>query len=126
MSQDAPVQQFHFSCSKAVLNRLPMERIEMIYMIAFRSMIKELREGQTPRPYAMLFRSRAAAVMDIRINRGWLIELDSFWGLLKSDFAKSLSDFYQSFLADGDEYGVSTFLADDFDITQAMKALEEE
>lgn len=43
-----------------------MERIEMIYMIAFRSMIKALREGQTPRPYAMLFRSRTAAVMDIQ------------------------------------------------------------
>jgi hypothetical protein len=96
MSPDAPEQQFHFSCSKAVLDRLPMERIEMIYMIAFRSMIQELREGQTPRCYAMLFRSRTATVMDIRINRGWLIGIDAFLGLLDPVFATSLSEFLLS------------------------------
>jgi hypothetical protein len=40
MAANDQEQQFHFSCSKAVLNRLPMERIEMIYMIAFGSMIE--------------------------------------------------------------------------------------
>lgn len=103
-----------------------MERIEMIYMIAFRSMIKELREGQIPRCYAMLFRSRTAAVMDIRINRGWLIEIDAFLGLLDPDFATSLSEFYKDFLAGGEEHGVTTFLADDFDLPKAMKALGEQ
>jgi hypothetical protein len=40
MAANDQEHQFHFSWAKAVLNRLPMERIEMIYMIAFGSMIK--------------------------------------------------------------------------------------
>jgi hypothetical protein len=40
MAANDQEQQLHIPCSNAVLERLPMERIEMIYMIAFGSMIE--------------------------------------------------------------------------------------
>ncbi|MEY4568240.1 MAG: hypothetical protein RLY14_3210 [Planctomycetota bacterium] len=71
MSADAHEQQFHFSCPKAVLDRLQMERIEMIYMVAFRSLFQPGYEEQAVHLKPLLFRFGSWALIDLRINQNW-------------------------------------------------------
>ena len=68
LDSESSENQFHFSSSREVLLRLPMERIEMIYMMAFRGLLKELREGDRIGRCAMMFRSGVAALLDIRCS----------------------------------------------------------
>lgn len=118
-------RRFHFKASPQTLLRLPMERIEMIYMMAFRGLLKELREGSNESPYAMLFRSRVAAVMDIRIDQGWLVEIDQFLAVIAVQEGNRLRSFYESWLREGDEHGISVRLSDDFDLLRVAELWRE-
>ena len=118
-------KRFHFSSTQETLQRLPIERIEMIYMMAFRGLLKELREGCGERPYAMLFRSRVAALMDIRIHQGWLVEIDQFWDLVTVEEGNRLRTFYESWLHEGDQHGISVRLSGDFDLKRVAERWRE-
>lgn len=118
---DAPEQEFVFDCVKSVKDRIPGEHREMIYSMAFRGMIKEFREGQPVKPYAMLYRSRTAALMDIRINRGLLVEIEQFFDWIEPVESAKLRRFYEDWLGLGDEHGISVRLADDFDLQELRK-----
>lgn len=117
--------QFYFSSSHEVLLRLPMERIEMIYMMAFRGLLKELREGDHRGPYAMLFRSRVAALLDIRVQQGWLVEIQQFWEVIELSESIRLQAFYEDWLRQGDEHGISVRLTEDFDLLQTAERWKE-
>ncbi len=117
--------EFHFSSSREVLLRLPMERIEMIYMMAFRGMLKELRERDHERPYAMMFRSGVAALLDIRVKRGWLVGIQQFLDVIELSEAIRLREFYDDWLRQGDEHGISVRLNEDFDLLQTAERWKE-
>jgi hypothetical protein len=121
---DKPEEEFVFDCVKSVKDRIPGEHREMIYSMAFRGMIKEFREGQPVKPYAMLYRSRTAALMDIRINRGLLVEIEQFFDWIEPAESVKLRRFYEDWLSSGDEHGISVRLAEDFDLEGLMKRLE--
>jgi hypothetical protein len=118
-------KRFYFKASQESLQRLPIERIEMIYMMAFRGLLKELRNGSDERPYAMLFRSRVAALMDIRIHLGWLVEIDQFLDVIATEEGNRLRSFYESWLREGDEHGISFRLSDDFDLQRVAEQWRE-
>jgi hypothetical protein len=118
---DAQEEAFVFDCVKSLKDRIPGEHREMIYSMAFRGMIKEFREGQPVKPYAMLYRSRTAALMDIRINRGLLVEIEQFFGWIEPVESAKLRKFYQDWLASGDEHGISVRLTEDFDLEKLME-----
>lgn len=125
LDTESSENQFHFSSSKEVLLRLPMERIEMVYMMAFRGLLKELREGDHKGPYAMMFRSGVAALLDIRIQRGWLVEIQQFLDVVELSEAIRLRKFYEDWLRQGDEHGISVRLTEDFNLLQTAERWEE-
>lgn len=109
-------EAFVFDCVRSIKNRMPGEHREMIYYMAFRGMIKEFREGQPVRPYSVLFRSRTAALMDIRINRGLLVEIEQFFDWVEPVESAKIRKFYDEWISTGDEHGISVRLAVDFDL----------
>lgn len=120
---DAPEEAFVFDCVRSIKNRIPGEHREMIYYMAFRGMIKEFREGHPVKPYSVLFRSRTAALMDIRINRGLLVEIDQFFDWIEPVESGRLRKFYDEWVTSGDEHGVSVRLTEDFDLEKLMGQL---
>ncbi|MBN8603130.1 MAG: hypothetical protein J0M26_18990 [Planctomycetes bacterium] len=119
------LKQFVFRCSKSVESRLVVERREMIYMMAFRGVLKELREGEHKGPYAMLFRSGVAALLDIRVQQGWLVEIRQFWKVIELSESIRLRKFYEDWLLQGHEHGISVRLTEDFDLLQTAEKWKE-
>lgn len=117
---DEPEQAFVFDCVQSIKDRIPGEHREMIYSMAFRGMIKEFREGQPIRPYAMLYRSRTAALMDIRINRGLLVEIEQFFDWIEPVESAKIRSFYADWLLAGDEHGISVRLSEQLDLLELV------
>jgi hypothetical protein len=120
---DEPEQAFVFDCVQSIKDRIPGEHREMIYSMAFRGMIKEFREGQAIRPYAMLYRSRTAALMNIRINRGLLVEIEQFFDWIEPVESAKIRRFYEDWLSSGDEHGISVRLSEELDLLELVSRL---
>lgn len=61
--------------------------------------------------------------MDIRINRGLLVEIDQFFDWIEPVESGKLRKFYDDWIASGDEHGISVRLTEDFDLGNLLAQL---